>query len=304
MRKILLAAAAVLAFNVHAKADQLPEAYLGSWCLVNKGKQVGELYEASKFKTKEELDECRGGDMFIDFKKDRYEGWEYTCKLKSIKRVAEKVITTAVCYYLDDEWDERLEMTYQRGGMLALSRRITEVAKVNDVKGHWCRTKDTSESACEFDDSAVARVHPKKPSVLIFAYANITCELSTIRTQFVGSKCQTGNGRDWKNTRITITPSDGSLRVMLIIEGKKELDTLFYRAEQNYSSPPTAFSSSFDELESPLSDLSSSPPAAFSSSLLDDPSRTYRCRPRWSSNHHRRPSCRHHRRWSRFFSCC
>jgi hypothetical protein len=134
MKRLLLIAAAVLAFTGTANADPLPNAYLGRWCFNGNG---FEAVDGNDWKT------CLAGDGYMEIKRNGWIAHEENCRFISIKHTEEKIPRedvdgrdvwkgawrpvlhiTARCTFEDDTTVKR-RMTFKwlRGGGFSITER-------------------------------------------------------------------------------------------------------------------------------------------------------------------------------------
>jgi hypothetical protein len=135
VKKILMAAALVVAFAQAAQADSLPKDFRGTWCYVGEyGGRVQYEY-LSPF----EGDSCKARDGILKFKADQYEEIESGCRFTAVKAWtdpkkarntkemgAPSVRIDSTCDGEGCTWKEQLTAYIEKGTLNVLRRAFKE----------------------------------------------------------------------------------------------------------------------------------------------------------------------------------
>jgi hypothetical protein len=134
MKRLLLIAAALLAFTAPANADPLADGYLGRWCF--DGNSAFEAVDET------EWEECLKYDGYMEINRKGWMAHEENCKFTSIKNTLEKiphddeagrdvwkgawrpvVHITARCAGEGTTWKLRVTWKWLRGGGFSVTNR-------------------------------------------------------------------------------------------------------------------------------------------------------------------------------------
>ena len=116
MRKLLIAAIALLTITTGASADRLPNAFIGRWCSIETlntpGKVTTRYLNIHYMK-----DKCHQNDGDLDITRDLWVGHRATCTFISVK-ADYRVLLAHVsmrCRGEGETWATKVTITYDKG---------------------------------------------------------------------------------------------------------------------------------------------------------------------------------------------